>query len=121
VSTPETASTPVVGAEDALVITYLDGHTERAERLGRPGLLIRMERAYPELDVSAGKGRQGLRMEHLFFLAYTALRLDRTGDARPGDDLLAWIDTVEGIEDEANPTEPPPVVDVQAVAALGSR
>ena len=100
-STPE--KTPAVAADDALVITYLDGRTDRAERLGRPGLLIRLERAYPDLDVQGD--RKSLRIEHLFYLAWAALRLDRTGDARPGDDLLEWIDQVDTLE-EADPTEP---------------
>lgn len=96
--------------DDALVITYEDGRVDYATRLGRPGLLLRLERTYPELDVQAGGDRTGLRIEHLFYLAWLALLKDHPeGDPdRPAADLLEWVDTVESIEDTADAEGPTP-------------
>jgi hypothetical protein len=92
----------------------MDGRTVRAERINRPGVLLRLERTYPEVDLS--QGLLNPRLEWGLFMAWTALRLDRAeGDpGRPGDDLQAWADTVADIETTGpgevptpNPTVPP--------------
>ena len=94
-------STPESGA---MIVRYTDGRTDRVERMDRPGVLIRLERAYPDVDLAAGVGE---RAEHLLFIVYTALRIDHPiGDPlRPGDDLLEWADTLEGIPEPADPPE----------------
>lgn len=107
-STPE-PTTAALSVPDAMLVTYADGRTDVAENINRPGLVVRMERAYPEADLV---GATHVRVEYVYFLVWAALRLDRTGDERPADDLTTWLDTTTDIRDAkperpANPTATP--------------
>jgi len=88
------------------VVTYLDGRTERVARMDRPAVLVRLERAYP--DVEFGADRSRMKAEHLFFMAFTALRLDPETAVGVGEDFDAWLDTVAEVDTDGPPAPAAP-------------
>lgn len=82
-----------------LVINTLDGVTHDANVL--PVDLVRFERAF---DTSLADMGDSPKMEHLLFLAHSAL--NRTGDADP--DFEVWMETVaDAPEVPADPLDQP--------------
>jgi hypothetical protein len=83
-----------------LTITYLDG--SKTEVRPSPGDIVRFERHF---DMAIAGLEQGARLEHVLFLAWTALR--RTGQEER--DFEEFLDVVgEAGEDPKEETAPPP-------------
>jgi hypothetical protein len=84
-------------------VTWPDGHTIPVGSLDRPAILVRLERAYPE--VSAGD-RASFKLEHWYYMAWLALRLELAegNPYRPGDDFDTWLEEVGDV----TPTDPTP-------------
>lgn len=84
------------------LVTYPDGAKITAARLDRPGNIVRLERAYP--DVRVGE-RTSFKAEMWYFLTWLSLRADLpAGDPhRPADTFDEWLDQVEDVV-TGNPT-----------------
>jgi hypothetical protein len=106
-STPEDAGRETM-TSGTYIISYMDGRRQRVERINRPGVVLRLERTYPDVDLDEIKTKP--RLEYLLFMVWTALLIDHPeGDPqRPADDLQQWADTLADLDDEADvgPTMP---------------
>lgn len=64
----------------------------------KPGDLVRLERAY---DISASSLGEGMKVEHVLFLAWTALH--RAGTYT--EDFETFLDVADVEEDDARPLD----------------